>query len=104
MLFSLDGLSTPVRKSSGGVPARLATGNNSAPSPSSGSPFGPQSTSYSTPSKDMTPQASASSYRPGPSKLQTPATSDYLSTPVGKTNGSGSGASSPVSGPESPTS
>jgi DNA polymerase alpha subunit B len=103
-VYSLDGLSTPIRKSSGGVPSRLASGNNSASSLINASPFGPQSTSYATPSKDLTPQASASSYRPGPSKLHTPVTSDYLSTPIGKTNGSGSGASSPVSGPESPTS
>jgi hypothetical protein len=96
---SLDGLSTPVRKS-GGVPSRLASG--AAPSPA-GSPFGPAA-SYNTPSKDLTPTATtASSYRPGPSKLVTPATGDYLSTPVGK-SGDRSGASSPVSGPESPSS
>lgn len=49
--------------------------------------------------------ATASSYRPGPSKLHTPVNGgDYLSTPVGKSTGTGSGASSPISGPESPTS
>lgn len=94
----MDGLSTPVRKS-GGVPSRLA--NGVAPSPA-GSPFGPAGSH--TPSKDLTPTAvTGSSYRPGPSKLVTPATGDYLSTPVGK-SGDRSGASSPVSGPESPSS
>jgi hypothetical protein len=101
---SLDGLSTPVRKASGtsGVPSRLAA-NGAIPSPT-GSPFGPPGGSYSTPSKNLTPAAATgSSYRPGPSKLVTPAQGDYLSTPVGK-SGDRSGASSPVSGPESPSS
>jgi DNA polymerase alpha subunit B len=102
LMYSLDGLSTPVRKS-GGVPARLASNGGTAPSPAVGSPFGPQS-SHDSPSKDLTPLATGSSYRPGPSKLATPGNGDYLSTPVGKTNGDRSGASSPVSGPESPSS
>jgi hypothetical protein len=100
LIDSLDGLSTPVRKS-GGVPSRLANGATVSPA---GSPFGPQAGSYNTPSKDLTPTATtSSSYRPGPSKLVTPANGDFLSTPVGKT-GDRSGASSPVSGPESPSS
>ncbi|EIW72508.1 hypothetical protein TREMEDRAFT_66921 [Tremella mesenterica DSM 1558] len=90
----LDGLTTPSRpmknKSSNGI-ARLSNTSNNAnvPSPLSND-------SYLTPSRQFATPTTASSYRPGPSKLS----DTHLSTPVGK-SGESSRPSSPLSGNES---